>query len=148
MKSNHIAARVVALTFLTLGTASHAVDEHHPESASATAKAAPKAPTKAASQNTPKENKNQVAKMDAQMKAMRDMHEKMKSAKTPEQRQALMDEHHKAMRNGMSMMNSMMAKDSTDKQARSPEMMQKQMDMMQMMTEMMKDQMGSQAPSK
>lgn len=86
--------------------------------------------------------------MDAQMKAMRDMHEKMMSAKTPEQRQALMEEHHKTMRNGMSMMHSMMAKDSTGKQAQSPEMMQKQMDMMQMMTEMMKDRMGPQTSGK
>ena len=38
-----------------------------------------------------------MAKMDAQMKNMREMHEKIMSAKTPEEHNKLMAEHMKAM---------------------------------------------------
>ena len=38
------------------------------------------------------------------MKAMHDMHQKMMGAKTPEERQALMADHMKAMQDGMAMM--------------------------------------------
>ena len=41
---------------------------------------------------------------DRQMKMMQEMHQKMMAAKTPEERQALMAEHMKAMHAGMSMM--------------------------------------------
>lgn len=43
-------------------------------------------------------------RMDQQMRMMQEMHQKMKSAKTPEERQALMAEHMKAMQGGMTMM--------------------------------------------
>jgi len=39
-----------------------------------------------------------MAAMDGQMKTMRDMHTKMMNAKTPEERQALIREHMKAIR--------------------------------------------------
>lgn len=48
-----------------------------------------------------------MARMDTHMKAMREMHEKMARARTPEERQALMDEHRKLMREGMAMMGGM-----------------------------------------
>ena len=48
-----------------------------------------------------------MANMDRHMKSMQAMHEKMVAARTPEQRQALMDEHMKLMREGMSMMQDM-----------------------------------------
>ncbi len=41
------------------------------------------------------------------MKAMQAMHEKMRAAKTPAEREALMADHMKAMREGMSMMKQM-----------------------------------------
>jgi len=41
---------------------------------------------------------------DMQMKMMQEMHQKMMAAKTPEERQALMTEHMKAMQGGVSMM--------------------------------------------
>jgi hypothetical protein len=44
--------------------------------------------------------------VDAQIKAMRDMHDKMMRA-TPEQRRALMGEHTKLMQDSMAMMNHM-----------------------------------------
>lgn len=53
------------------------------------------------------EGKAKMADMDAHMKAMQAMHEKLASAKTPEQRQALMAEHMKLMQDGMIMMKSM-----------------------------------------
>ena len=48
-----------------------------------------------------------MAKMDTQMKSMRDMHEKMMNAKTPEDRSKLMGEHMKSMQDGMEMMGGM-----------------------------------------
>ena len=47
------------------------------------------------------------AKMDAQMKTMQGMHEKMMAAKTPEERSKLMAEHKKTMQDGMAMMEGM-----------------------------------------
>ncbi|GJI87208.1 hypothetical protein RugamoR1_03710 [Rugamonas sp. R1(2021)] len=103
-------------------------EEHHP-AASAPA-------------NTPVD----TAKMDAQMRAMRDMHEKMMSAKTPEERKALMAEHMKAMREGMSMMDGMTGAGSARAKTMSPQAMQKQMDMMKMMMQMMMDRMDATPP--
>lgn len=45
--------------------------------------------------------------MEAQMKTMREMHDKMLAANTPEERNALMAEHMKIMQNGMSVMGDM-----------------------------------------
>ena len=49
-----------------------------------------------------------LSMMDAQMKAMREMHDKMMRARTPEERNALMAEQMKLMQDGMAMMQSMM----------------------------------------
>ena len=46
-------------------------------------------------------------KMDKQITAMRQMHEKMAKAKTPEERKALIAEHTKLMHEGMAMMGDM-----------------------------------------
>lgn len=74
--------------------------QHHPAEA---AKKASKAPaTKANPMVT-----ESMAAMDSKMKIMREMHEKMMAAKTPEERQALMSEHMKVMKDGMNMMGSM-----------------------------------------
>jgi hypothetical protein len=48
--------------------------------------------------------------MDPRMKAMHDMHQKMMSATTPAERQALMADHMKTMQDGMAMMNDMHSK--------------------------------------
>ena len=95
-------------------------------------------------------------KMDPQMKKMRDMHEKMMAAKTPEERNKLMAEHMKTMQDGMKMMEGMggggmsgmgdmkggqgAAGDMTGHH----QMMDKRMEMMQSMMQMMMDRMPAQ----
>jgi hypothetical protein len=93
----------VAIATASLGAFAQTAAEHtqhHPSEPAkkATKAVAPKAPAKAA---------ESMAAMDIQMKAMREMHEKMMAAKTPEERKALMGDHMKAMQDGMSMMGKM-----------------------------------------
>ena len=103
-----------------------------------------------------------MAKMDAHMKTMQAMHEKMMNAKTPEERSQLMAEHMKTMQDGMAMMDSMpgagmgsmkgmgdmkgMHGTAGDMGARH-QMMEKRMEMMQAMMKMMMDRMPA-APVK
>ncbi|HUG24492.1 hypothetical protein [Piscinibacter sp.] len=97
----------------------------------------------------------QMAMMDSQMKAMHAMHEKMSSARTPAERNALMAEHHKLMQEGMSMMGGMGpggmgammgmggapgATSPADIAARQ-QMMEKHMEMMQSTMQMMMDRL-------
>jgi hypothetical protein len=86
-----------------------------------------------------------MAKMDAQMKTMQGMHEKMMNAKTPEERSKLMAEHMKTMQDGMAMMESMRGmkgmQGMTGDMGTHQKMMEKRMDMMQSMMKMMMDQM-------
>ncbi len=49
-----------------------------------------------------------MAAMNSHMKSMREMHDKMSHARTPEERQALMAEHMHMMEMHMEMMHSMM----------------------------------------
>lgn len=78
--------------------------------------------------------KESMAAMDSKMKIMREMHEKMMAAKTPGERRALMGEHMKAMREGMTM--DMMG---------HHELMEKRMDMMTSMMQMMMDRLPDEA---
>ena len=103
--------------------------------------------------------KMDMSKMDAQMKKMRDMHEKMMAAKTAEERNKLMAEHMKTMQDGMKMMEGMggagmsgmdgmkggqgAAGDMTGHH----QMMDKRMAMMESMMQMMMDRMPT-APAK
>ena len=98
-----------------------------------------------------------MAPIEPRMKAMQEMHQKMMSAKTPEERNALMADHMKAMQGGMSMMKGMGAMDGkgsvegmgamTDAKgmpadmAKHHKMMEQRMTMMQMMMERMMDRM-------
>ncbi|WP_114968569.1 hypothetical protein [Rhodoferax ferrireducens] len=120
-----------------------------------TAPGMPMGAASATSMTTP----DPMARMDAQMKTMRDMHEKMMNAKTPEERSKLRAEHMKAMHDGMDMMGGMspggmggmkgmmgMQGMAGDMGARQ-QMMEKRMDMMQMMMKMMMDQTPA-APAK
>lgn len=85
------------------------------------------------------------------MKSMQDMHDKMMAAKTPDERQPLMNEHMKTMQEGMSMMGQM----SGGKGAPGPcggmamdadqDVMSKRMDMMEMMMQMMMDREATRA---
>ena len=110
--------------------------------ACSTAPAAPAGDTLVNSTATP----DNMAKMDAQMKTMRDMHDKMMAAKTPEERSKLMAEHMKTMKDGMKMMDGMPSADMGDMDARH-KMMAKRMAMMQSMMNMMMDQMPA-APAR
>ena len=91
---------------------------------------------------------DQMTKMDAQIKTMQGMHGKMMNAKTPEERNKLMAEHMKTMKNGMAMMGGMkgMPGMSGDMGA-CQQMMEKRIEMMQTMMEMMMDQMPA-APAR
>lgn len=110
-------------------------------SACNTAPGMPMSAAPATSMATP----DQMARMDAQMKTMQGMHEKMMNAKTPEERSKLMAEHMKTMQDGMAMMESMRAmkgmQGMTGDMGAHQQMMEKRMDMMQSMMKMMMDQM-------
>jgi hypothetical protein len=74
--------------------------QHHPAQP-------PKKATREATAKSQIMAKESMATMDIKMKAMREMHEKMMAAKTPEDRKALMADHMKAMQDGMAMMGQM-----------------------------------------
>ena len=79
---------------------------------------------------------------------MQEMHEKMRAAKTPAERQALMAEHMKSMQGGMAMMDQMKTPHAKGGgRSMSPEMMGKRMDMMEMMMQMMMDREGARPPA-
>ena len=142
---------VIASTLALLGSAGWAEDAHHPEAAASAAKTPKAASAKAASAKAapvrPDTNES-LKKMDQQMMDMRAMHDKMMSAKTPEERSALMTEHMKAMQGGMAMMGSMLGtgKDSMkggmpSDMATHHQMMEKRMEMMETMMQMMMDRL-------
>ena len=101
--------------------------------------------------------------MDEHMQKMKALHDKVTSAATPEERPNVLDEQRQEMQAGMSMMNQMMPGGGmmrgagggvmgqkgkpADANAQIP-MMQKRMDMMQMMMQTMMDQQGMMAGSK
>ena len=126
--------------------------QHHPNTA---------APASAAAASSRAAAAERMAAMDSKMKAMREMHEKMMNAKTPEERSALMAEHMKTMGEGMSMMGGMGSMGSmgstggtSSMQNRMPadmttrhQMMEKRMEMMEAMMQMMMDRLPA-APVK
>lgn len=134
----------VAVSFSLAGYAQAPVDHaaHHPTASAS-------APDAGTAQGNP------GARMDEHMKRMREMHEKMMQAKTPEERSALMAEHMKLMQDGMAMMGGMGARSMqghgekhgkgpmADDMAARHESMEKRMDMMQSMMQMMLDRMAS-----
>jgi hypothetical protein len=81
-----------------------------------------------------------MARMDAKMKKMRDVHQRMMAAKTPEERNKVKAEHMKTMKDAMEMMDDMPSADIGDMDAHH-KMMAKRMAMMQTMMNMMMDQM-------
>ena len=141
----------IALAGALLVPAAYSVDEHHPEKAGPATKA-PKAPVK------PRADDKSVAQTHEHMKKMQDIMARMQKTTDPAQRQKLMSEHMQAMQEGMKSMRGMgggmmqgmggammgqAPKDGTAKPgmgrgaAMSPEMMERRMDMMQMMMEQM-----------
>ena len=135
--------------------------QHHPVGAANNT-------TKAVTPKAPSMAKESMAAIDGQMKTMREMHEKMMAAKTPEERKALMGEHMKAMQGGMDMMGKMGSTGamsgmgdmkgtggmdagtkkggmSMDNMMAHHEMMDKRMEMMTTMMQMMMDRMPAPA---
>ena len=94
-----------------------------------------------------------LAHMDTQIKSMQAMHDKMMSAKTPEERSKLMAEHMKSMQDGMKMMEGMASPGMAGMQGMQGgmgahhAMMEKRMAMMQTMMKMMMDRMPA-APAR
>jgi hypothetical protein len=87
-----------------------------------------------------------AGQMDSMMKSMQEMHDRMKAAKTPEERARLMQEHMKLMQDGMGMMSRMRGGSSPGGgmgmgggMSMGPAMMGKRMEMMEMMMQMMMD---------
>ncbi len=101
-----------------------------------------------------KPSKEAISEIDARMKEMQAMHEKMMAAKTPEARRAMMPEHLKSMHDGMSIMDKSaggmgMKKDGGMNMKKSGganmshELMEKRIDMMQQMMKMMMERMAA-----
>ena len=151
MKTLHTIVAISAAFLLTAcanpsapGTGAMSVakaDEHNAHQAAAASSAAP-------------------AAMPNGMKDMQAMRDKMMNAKTPAERQALMDEHMKTMHEGMAMMKGMKdmkgmggmhgkagmpgmsgMKDMPMDMSKHHQMMEMRMDMMQTMMEMMMQRM-------
>ena len=122
--------------------------DHQPETSTQPAATKGNAPSNQASQDM-------VIKMDEQMKSMQEIHQKMINAKTPEERNVIMTDNMKAMQAGMSVMkdagimsmpmkNSMAMKDGMpmmESMHLQHQMMQKRMEMMTNMMQMMMDRM-------
>ena len=137
-----ICVATASMGVLAQGAEEH--KEHHPEGA-APATAAKKAPGQSI-------GPEKMDAMDQRMKDMQAMHEKMMSAKTPEERQALMAEHMKMTQDGMAMMKQMggMSKmggmqggKGMGGMSERHQMMEKRMEMMESMMQMMMDRMQS-----
>ncbi len=79
--------------------------------------------------------------MQGSMDSMHAMRDKMRNAKTPEERQALMAAHMKAMEGGMSAMQGMQGRGMPMDPAQRQQMLEQRMDMMQTMMDMMMQRM-------
>ncbi len=95
-----------------------------------------------------------MTRMDAHISSMQEMRRKMMAARTPEERNALMAEHMKTMREGMAMMNAMssggmggMKGAMAPDMAMHHQMMEKRMAMMGEMMQMMMDRLPA-APAR
>ena len=149
MKLVHSLSLALALAAMgapTWATQHDKFKDHHPAGAAPPAAARP----------LPGKTTPEMARMDNHMKSMREMHDKMMAAKTPEERNALTAEHMKVMQEGMALMNGMSPggmggmkggmgamKGGVDTHY---QMMEKRMEMMQSMMQMMMDRLP--APAK
>jgi hypothetical protein len=134
-----------ALAISTVGAPAWAVDAdehqaHHPAGAAS-------APASRAMAGKPRPD---MARMDSQMMAMHEMHDKMMAAKSPAERDALTAEHMRIMQESMNMMNGMspggMSGMKGDMVTRH-QTMEARMEMMQATMQMMMDRLPA-APTK
>lgn len=140
MSHLHHTVLAIALVTTAIGSGAQTAATGQPSSRQAASAATPCGP-------------DQTAAMDRQIKAMREVREKMVNAKTPEERNALMAEQMKTTQDGMAMMNMMggagmgcmggmqggkpMPGDMNQRQ----QMMEKRMEMMQSTMQMMMDRL-------
>lgn len=143
-----MAAALVLMMPTAMAQASQDHTQHHPAGEPPTAKSLPPAAPSASTTN-------RMVTMDKHMAEMKAMREKLATAKTPQERQALMAEHMKLMRAGMDMMS--MSSGQSDSAAQMPQgmsgmqggmmgdmaqrhqLMEKRMEMMENMMRMMLD---------
>jgi hypothetical protein len=102
--------------------------------------------------------KAQMEQMDAQMTKLRALQDKMVRATTPAERQKLMGEQHQAIHEGMGLITQMMGamsggtpleqKAGTSDQDGPTQIMLKGIEMMALMTQIMREQLGLIAPPK
>ncbi len=145
----------LALAGMLLVPAAYGVDEHHPEKAAAAAKV-PR------TQAGPEAGDKSIAQMQEHMKKMQGTMARMQQTNDPAERQKLMTEHMQAMQEGMKTMRGMSGtmqgmmepKEGTGSGTggegpMSPEMMERRVNMMQMMMEqMMQHQKASESSPK
>lgn len=135
---NKMLAIGTSVLFTLFTNAAGAVEAHHPADAKPVVSSTRKSAIPAAKQSD--QAGMPMQKMDQMMQQMQDMHDKMMAAKTPEERQKLMDEHRNLMQDGMTMMKSMGDKGGVMINGKGAagmmtgaDTMEKRMDMMQMM---------------
>ncbi|MEO8408018.1 MAG: hypothetical protein ABI476_06260 [Oxalobacteraceae bacterium] len=148
---NKMLAIGTSVFFTLFAGAAGAVEAHHPAAAKPVVSSTSKSAMPPAKQSG--EAGMQTQQMDQMMQRMQDMHDKMMSAKTPEERQKLMDEHRTLMQDGMVMMKSMggkgcsmMSGAGAGGMMMGQDAMEKRMDMMQMMMQMMMDRESAAMP--
>ena len=101
MNSSKSIAAALAISLCSLAASAQTSaehEQHHPDGA--VPATAPSAPVTA---------EQQMSTMDQQLQRMRDMSRKLAQAKTPQERQALLAEHHKTMQAGMQLMGQQQA---------------------------------------
>ena len=118
--------------------------------------------TTAVSESKTASSSADMGQMDTHMKRMQELHVKLNSATTPEERQKLMDAQRLEMHQGMAMMQTMSHEGATTDgagasmkghagkpidQRTQMQMMERRMDMMQAMMQTMLDQQGAPASS-
>jgi hypothetical protein len=136
----------LALAVVSIGSWAQTDTDHAQHHSKATT-AAEASATESAKKS---DRKDQMIAMDSKMKAMHEVHDQMLSAKTPDERNALMTRHMNAMRQGMESLNMMGADGMGEMKGEKhfprnsrerEQMMEKRMEMMEMMMQMMMDQM-------
>ncbi len=143
---------VVVTTGILATSAWASVDDRHDSNRSAQTTAVQVAQAGSGSPRAGMRAGSDMSGYADQMKAMQEMHDRMAAARTPEERNALMNEQMNLMQNGMSMMGTMggtggmaagAAMGKADDVAARQRMMEQRMDMMQAMMQMMMDRMQS-----
>jgi hypothetical protein len=140
-----VAATLMLMVSTVMAQTTQEHSKHHPAGETPAAKSASPA-------TAPTSTTNRLATMDKHMAEMKVVREKLATAKTPQERQALMAEHMKVMRAGMDMMS--MGSGQTGNSAQVPQgtqggmmgdmaqrhqLMEKRMEMMENMMRMMMD---------